>query len=152
MLSEELSTDMDRITQLQDAILDLLTITSTSIEYITKKTQFEQASSLIPATLHTPQAADRKEYKENIGKLVQDLVRRAKDVQVLIEALPKKDDSTERAERLRQLQEEMGVANEAYVEATRQAEELQSELQQALGEALGDGTTMSLKAGGGEES
>ncbi|WVF66023.1 hypothetical protein IAT40_000761 [Kwoniella sp. CBS 6097] len=137
MLNEELSSDMDRITQLQDAILDLLTITSTSIEYITKRTQFEQTSTAIPTTLQTPHAASRAEYKASIETFVADIIRRSKDIKTLIAALPRKDDSAGRAQRLTELQEEMKIANEEYKEALAQSEELLLELQAALDEALG---------------
>nr|XP_019011964.1 uncharacterized protein I206_02801 [Kwoniella pini CBS 10737]OCF50745.1 hypothetical protein I206_02801 [Kwoniella pini CBS 10737] len=123
MLNEELSTDMDRITQLQDAILDLLTITSTSIDYITKRTEFEQTSKNIPTTLQTPHAANRTEYKASIETFVNDIVRRSKDIKILIQNLPKKDDSTNRATRLSELQEELKVANEEYKEALAQSGE-----------------------------
>ncbi|WVR03725.1 hypothetical protein IAU60_000720 [Kwoniella sp. DSM 27419] len=136
MLNEELSTDMDRITQLQDAILDLLTITSTSIEYITKRTQFEQTSVAIPTTLQTPHAASREEYKASIQTFVADIVRRSKDIKALIAALPDKDSSDERAQRLVQLQGEMKIANDEYKAALAQSEELLAELQSALDEAL----------------
>ncbi|RXK35233.1 hypothetical protein M231_07511 [Tremella mesenterica] len=138
MLSEEISTDMDRITQLQDAILDLLTITHTSIEYITKRTQFEQTSLSIPQTLSTPLAAPREEYKESIQAFVADIVRRSQDIEKLIEALPKKDDSFARAARLQQLQDEMTIANAEYMKAVKQAEELLAELRSALAAALGN--------------
>lgn len=61
--------------ELQDAILDvrkhktdgaheqLLTITSTAIEYITHRTQFEQTSAAIPTTLHQAQTTRRKDYR-----------------------------------------------------------------------------------------
>ncbi|CAD6567001.1 MAG: hypothetical protein TREMPRED_003223 [Tremellales sp. Tagirdzhanova-0007] len=130
---------MDRITQLQDAILDLLTISSTAIEYITKRTQFEQVSKSIPATLRTQQAANRDDYKVAIETFTADLTRRAKDVEVLIAALPTKDDSGERAKRLQDLQVEMGIANAEHKEALAQAEELLVELQEALSTALGSG-------------
>jgi len=140
MLSEELSSDMDRITQLQDAILDLLTITATSIEYITKRTQFEQTSKEIPQTLTTAQAAPRQEYRESIQTFVRDIVRRSKDIETLIAALPRKDDSSGRAARLEELKGEMEVANAEYRQALAQAEELLKELQEALGTALGQGS------------
>ncbi|WRT65792.1 uncharacterized protein IL334_002741 [Kwoniella shivajii] len=138
MLNEELSTDMDRITQLQDAILDLLTITSTSIDYITKRTEFEQTSTAIPTTLQTPHAANRAEYKAAIETFVADIIRRSKDVKKLIENIPQREDSSARARRLTELQEELKVANEEYKVALAQAEELLAELQSALDEALGD--------------
>ncbi|KAK6907464.1 hypothetical protein L486_05381 [Kwoniella mangroviensis CBS 10435] len=138
MLNEELSTDMDRITQLQDAILDLLTITSTSIDYITKRTEFEQTSNTIPTTLQTPLAANRQEYKASIETFVNDIVRRSKDIKALIANLPKKDDSSQRATRLSELQEELSTANEEYKIALAQSEELLLELQSALDQALGE--------------
>ncbi|WWD05641.1 hypothetical protein V865_003722 [Kwoniella europaea PYCC6329] len=138
MLNEELSTDMDRITQLQDAILDLLTITSTSIDYITKRTEFEQTSDKIPTTLQTPLAANRQEYKASIETFVNDIVRRSKDIKKLIASLPKKDDSSQRATRLSELQEELSTSNEEYKIVLAQSEELLLELQSALDQALGE--------------
>ncbi|CAK9785267.1 unnamed protein product [Cutaneotrichosporon oleaginosum] len=146
MLSAELSTDMDRITQLQDAILDLLTITASSIEYITHRTQFEQTSTAIPTTLHTTQAARRKDYRAAIEQFVSDIVRRAKDIETLIAALPSKDDSGVRATRLEELQAEMVVANREYKEALGQAEELLGELKKVLRITLGDGTERNITA------
>ncbi|KIY31679.1 hypothetical protein I305_05920 [Cryptococcus gattii E566] len=148
MLHEELSTDMDRITQLQDAILDasfhspdysnLLTITSTSIEYITKRTQFEQTSISIPTTLSTPNAANRVEYKAAIETFVADIIRRSKDIQHLINELPKPGDSSERAQRLMELQDEIKIANEEYKQVLEQSKELVKELQLALDHTLGE--------------
>ncbi|ORY29796.1 hypothetical protein BCR39DRAFT_531066 [Naematelia encephala] len=146
MPHEELSTDMDRITQLQDAILDLLTITSTSIEYITHRARFEQVSTSIPETIEAPHAPTRETYNEAIETFVRDLVRRAKDVELLIAALPNKDDNTSRAERLNELQNEMVDANAEYREALSQAESLLAELQVALAAALGNGVTKSISA------
>lgn len=95
-----------------------MTITASSIEYITHRTQFEQTSTAIPTTLHTTQAARRKDYRGGcrwlthalqpawslplsslsltsaaIEQFVSDIVRRAKDIETLIAALPSKDDS-----------------------------------------------------------
>lgn len=44
-------------------IRQLLTITATSIDYITKRTQFEQTNIDIPQTVQTQDAAPRQEYK-----------------------------------------------------------------------------------------
>ncbi|TYJ55554.1 hypothetical protein B9479_003704 [Cryptococcus floricola] len=136
MIHEELSTDMDRITQLQDAILDLLTITSTSVEYITKRTQFEQTSKSIPTTLTTANAASREDYKAAISAFVADIIRRSKDIQQLIDELPKPGDSSQRAERLQHLQEEIKVANQEYKDVLEQSKQLVKELQLALDTTL----------------
>ncbi|GFZ42447.1 hypothetical protein JCM24511_00162 [Saitozyma sp. JCM 24511] len=127
---------MDRITQLQDAILDLLTITHTSIEYITKRTQFEQTSAAIPQTLQTPLAASRVDYRIAIETFVADIVKRSKDIEVLIAALPKKGDAHLRAKRLEQLQSEMILANQEYNDALARSEALLKELQDALAVVL----------------
>lgn len=79
-------------------------------------------------------------------------MRRAKDVETLIEALPSKNDSAERvsypssmptdaqASRLSELQQEMAQANAEYKEALGEAEALLQELRAALKLTLGDGT------------
>lgn len=41
----------------------LLSITASSVEYITHRTQFKQTSAAIPTTLHTTQAARGKDYR-----------------------------------------------------------------------------------------
>ncbi|KAI9632741.1 uncharacterized protein MKK02DRAFT_41053 [Dioszegia hungarica] len=116
----------------------LLTLTHTSIEYITKRTAFEQASADIPRTLASEHTAPPEEYREAIQIFVADIISRSKDVEKLIAALPKKDDSGARAERLRELQGEMIVANQEYKEALAQAESLLEEMQNALAVALDD--------------
>ncbi|QPK66894.1 hypothetical protein CNBG_9707 [Cryptococcus deuterogattii R265] len=126
MLHEELSTDM------------LLTITSTSIEYITKRTQFEQTSISIPTTLSTPNAANRVEYKAAIETFVADIIRRSKDIQHLINELPKPGDCSERAQRLMELQDEIKIANKEYKQVLEQSKELVKELQLALDHTLGE--------------
>ncbi|EJT48096.1 hypothetical protein A1Q1_02906 [Trichosporon asahii var. asahii CBS 2479] len=101
--------------QLQDAILD-----------------FEQTSAAIPTTLTTARAARRKEYRTAIETFVADIVRRAKDVETLIAALPSKNDSAGRAE--------MAQANAEYKDALAEAEALLGELRDTLKVTLGDGT------------
>ncbi|KAL7424641.1 Subunit of heteropentameric Replication factor C (RF-C) [Cryptotrichosporon argae] len=141
MLSEEQSTDMDRITQLQDAILDLLTIAATSIDYITHRTQFEQTSAAIPTTLHTAQAARRAEYRASITAFVSDLTTRSKHVEALIAALPTPSTGSSTgagtpADRLRALQAEVVLANAEYRDAMGEAERVLAELEGALAAAF----------------
>ena len=106
---------------------------------------------------------------EHIETYVADIVRRSKDVETLIAALPTKDDSSARVRviimlgrrsdtqvaRLEELQKEMAVANAEYKEAlatagtlnlfnepgTDPVEELLEELNSVMAKALGDGTT-----------
>ncbi|KZV81778.1 hypothetical protein EXIGLDRAFT_573380, partial [Exidia glandulosa HHB12029] len=61
---DELS-HMDRITQLQDAIEQLLTIMSRSIEYLHTRTNFKQLSLAIPITKQrNPEKVHAKELFE----------------------------------------------------------------------------------------
>ncbi|WVN87188.1 uncharacterized protein L203_102365 [Cryptococcus depauperatus CBS 7841] len=145
MLDKELSTDMDRITQLQDAILDLLTITSSSIDYIVHKSRFEQTSRRIPQTQPTENSADPADYRAAIETFVSDIIRRSKDIQHLIAELPKPGDSSERAQRLQHLQDEIKMANLEYKEVLEQSKKLYKELQNALDTALGESVNHEAK-------
>jgi hypothetical protein len=99
----------------------LLTLTHTSIEYITKRTAFEQASAAVPRTLASENTAPPQVYNGEFGHgfspsecrrdtgsqarkvadcpaaaiqtFVADIISRSKDIELLIAALPKKDDS-----------------------------------------------------------
>jgi hypothetical protein len=100
----------------------LLTLSHTSIDYITKRTQFEQTSHVIPTTLISNKAAPKAEYQSGshevlslmsrqglprianeagltadaIQTFAADIVKRSKDIELLIAALPKVTDSTDR--------------------------------------------------------
>ncbi|KAJ7473629.1 hypothetical protein B0H11DRAFT_1339821 [Mycena galericulata] len=104
---QELS-HMDRITQLQDEIQQLLTIMSRSIAYLTSRANFVQVSNDIPITKQrNPEKYDppdvfdgelrhsiqvsmfvTKSSIANKRELVTDLIVKAKQVEYLIESLP----------------------------------------------------------------
>ncbi|EJD55029.1 hypothetical protein AURDEDRAFT_50088 [Auricularia subglabra TFB-10046 SS5] len=119
---DELS-HMDRITQLQDGIEQLLTIMSRSIEYLHTRTNFKQVSAAIPISkqrnpdkVHAPDV-----FQANRTELVTDLVRKAKQVDYLIGVLPVPESEEAQAERLEQMEKELQEANEEYRQAVARA-------------------------------
>ncbi|KAI0762503.1 hypothetical protein C8Q74DRAFT_1290569 [Fomes fomentarius] len=126
---QELS-HMDRITQLQDEIQQLLTIMSSSIAYLTSRSNFLQVSPEIPIT--KSRNADKYDEPEvleaNKKELVTDLIVKAKQVQYLIQSLPEPDPEEKQVERLQALEEEMSQANAEYIQAVNRAKSLHSQI------------------------
>ncbi|KAF7339164.1 Mediator of RNA polymerase II transcription subunit 21 [Mycena venus] len=115
---QELS-HMDRITQLQDEIQQLLTIMSSTIAYLTSRANFVQVSQEIPITKQrNPENVVNRVFRTaNKKELVTDLIVKAKQVEYLIKSLPEPEPEEEQAKRLQILDEEMTVANEEYIQA-----------------------------------
>jgi len=125
---------MDRITQLQEGIEQLLIIMSSSIAYLTKKSTFRQVSENIPITRVRPiDKVDPPEVFENTKQeLVSDLMRKAKQVELLINSLPLPEPEEEHVARLAHLQDEMAAANEEYRQAVKRAQQLHSQISTIL--------------------
>ncbi|KAF9491617.1 hypothetical protein BDN71DRAFT_1474802 [Pleurotus eryngii] len=122
---QELSS-MDRITQLQDEIQQILTIMSRSIQYLTSKADFVQISPEVPVTKQ--RAAGKADppdvFDANKKELVTDLIVKAKQIEYLINSLPEPESEEEQAGRLRELENELSSANSEYVRAVHRAREL----------------------------
>jgi len=114
---------MDRITQLQDGIEQLLTIMSSSITYLCAKADFKQVSEQIPMTRTRPaEKVDSPDiFAANKQELVADLMRKTRQIQILIQSLPAPEHETEQAERFEQLERDMQDANREYKEAVTRA-------------------------------
>ncbi|KAK0244964.1 hypothetical protein ARMGADRAFT_1048143 [Armillaria gallica] len=127
-------THMDRITQLQDEIQQLLTIMSNSIAYLTTRANFLQVSSQVPVTKsRNPEKYDAEEvFEANKKELVTDLMAKAKQVEYLIQSLPQPEEEEEQAKRLQQLEEEMTVANTEYIAALKRTKNLHSQVADLL--------------------
>ncbi|KAK0232534.1 hypothetical protein IW262DRAFT_1498945 [Armillaria fumosa] len=127
-------THMDRITQLQDEIQQLLTIMSNSIAYLTTRANFLQVSSQVPVTKsRNPDKYDPEEvFEANKKELVTDLMVKAKQVEYLIQSLPQPEEEEEQAKRLQQLEEEMTVANTEYIAALKRTKNLHSQVADLL--------------------
>ncbi|KAJ3892166.1 hypothetical protein GG344DRAFT_76180 [Lentinula edodes] len=152
---QELS-HMDRITQLQDEIQQLLMIMSTSIAYLTNRTNFIQVSPEIPITKQrNPDKYDTPDvFEANKKELVTDLIRKAKQVEYLINSLPEPEPEEIQAQRLQQLEDEMQLANTEYIQAVNRLKALHEQVTELLrsmltevNEGLVDDTNDSIDAG-----
>ncbi|KAF8707054.1 hypothetical protein AX14_013706 [Amanita brunnescens Koide BX004] len=126
--------NMDRITQLQDEIQQLLTIMSNSIAYLTERSNFEQVSPEIPVTKQrNPDKYDQPDvFEANKKELARDLIVKAKQVEYLINSLPEPEPEEEQAKRLQELDDDMARANEEYIEAVNRAKDLHSQVSEVL--------------------
>ncbi|KDQ17606.1 hypothetical protein BOTBODRAFT_155686 [Botryobasidium botryosum FD-172 SS1] len=137
MLDQELS-QMDRITQLQDGIDQLLVIMSSSIHYLVNKTALRQVSPDIPVIRQREKADPEPVFEANQKELVNDLIRKAKQVEYLIESLPGPDPEEGQAQRLEELETAMQKANSEYIEALDRARRLHKEVTDTLRMMLSD--------------
>ncbi|KAH9920317.1 uncharacterized protein B0H18DRAFT_1024808 [Fomitopsis serialis] len=133
-------THMDRITQLQDEIQQLLTIMSNSIAYLTSRANFSQVSQDVPVTKQ--RKADKFDPPEvleaNKRELVNDLVVKAKQVDYLIQSLPEPEAEEVQATRLQELENEMAEANAEYAQAVARAKSLYEQVSTVLRTMLDD--------------
>jgi len=125
---------MDRITQLQDEIQQLLTIMSSSIAYMTSRANFLQVSPEVPVTKQrNPEKYDAPEvFEESKKEMVGDLMMKAKQVEILISSLPEPEAEEAQTNRLNQLEEDMTRANEDYIRAFNRAKNLHSTISAML--------------------
>ncbi|KAG7090428.1 hypothetical protein E1B28_009547 [Marasmius oreades] len=132
MLQE--TSNMDRITQLQDEIQQLLLIMSSSISYLTLRSNFLQVSPDIPITKQ--RAADKYDppevFEANKQELVADLIVKAKQVEFLINSLPEPKPEEEQAKRLQALETEMQEANAEYIRAVNRTKSLRTQVSELL--------------------
>ncbi|KAF7314535.1 Mediator of RNA polymerase II transcription subunit 21 [Mycena kentingensis (nom. inval.)] len=125
---------MDRITQLQDEIQQLLTIMSRSISYLTARANFVQVGADIPITKERkPDKYDPPDvFEANKKELVADLMLKAKQVEYLIQSLPQPEPEADQAQRLQALDAEMVVANEEYIQAVARASAFAASLRASI--------------------
>ncbi|KAF8168540.1 hypothetical protein B0H34DRAFT_686034 [Crassisporium funariophilum] len=130
---QELS-HMDRITQLQDEIQQLLMIMSNTIAYLTSRANFLQVSPDVPVTKQrNPDKFDPAEvFEANQKELVTDLIVKAKQIEYLINSLPEPEPEEEQAKRLQVLEDEMTIANAEYVRAVDRAKDLHAQISDVL--------------------
>ncbi|KAJ7691125.1 hypothetical protein B0H17DRAFT_935368 [Mycena rosella] len=148
---QELS-HMDRITQLQDEIQQLLTILSRTIAYLTSRANFVQVSADVPITKQrNPDKFDSPEvfegtaihgspspyipdcaFSANKKELVTDLIVKAKQVEYLIKSLPEPEPEEDQAKRLQALDDEMTIANDEYLQAVQRSKDLHAQITDVL--------------------
>lgn len=140
---------MDRLTQTQNSIEDLVRIMYSSLSYLSRKASFKQINPNFPVTQSIPGADSQETYQENRKELVGDFLRKAKQLEYLISVLPSPPapppatDSAappqngtgtgdgDEAEFAR-LEQELQSVNDEYLDALQQAETLHAQLQTSL--------------------
>ncbi|TFY75178.1 hypothetical protein EWM64_g8834 [Hericium alpestre] len=113
---------------------------SSSIAYLTSRTNFVQVSQDIPVTKQrNPDKVDPPDvFEANKKELVTDLMTKAKQVELLIQSLPAPEPEEEQAQRLQALEEEMARANDEYVAAVARAKALHLRISEVLQGILND--------------
>ncbi|GAA5993179.1 hypothetical protein JCM10908_001327 [Rhodotorula pacifica] len=128
---------MDRLTQTQNSIDDLVRIMYSSLSYLSRKATFKQINPNFPVTQSIPGADSDQVYEENRKELVGDFLRKAKQLEYLISVLPSPpssasssssdapsgsaNGSTGDEEEFARLEEEMQVVNAEYLDALGEA-------------------------------
>ncbi|BGP53617.1 hypothetical protein JCM8202_002535 [Rhodotorula sphaerocarpa] len=82
---------MDRLTQTQNSIDDLVRIMYSTLGYLSRKASFKQINEHFPITQSIPGADSPATYEENRKELVGDFLRKAKQLEYLISVLPASD-------------------------------------------------------------
>ncbi|CAI2167264.1 20612_t:CDS:2 [Funneliformis geosporum] len=127
-LEEATSINMDRLTQLQDGIDELARMFANSVEYLNR------------AQVHVDQ--DQVKFRESQRELVQDIVKKSKQIELLIENLPGMQNSEqEQIDMIKELNKEMHEANLEYLKAVEDAESLKKQIMETIGILCRDQST-----------
>ncbi|KAA1100661.1 hypothetical protein PGTUg99_012499 [Puccinia graminis f. sp. tritici] len=159
---EELSRNMDRITQLQDGIDNLVTIMYSTLSFLSRNANFKQLNPDIPITQAIPHPEGtippHESFNQNCEELVQDFLRKAKQIQYLISILPphhnqqkptktttattttteeeeqeqEQEEDQDDSEEFERLQADLQLAQQEYDRALSEAESLHAEIKNAL--------------------
>ncbi|KAI1430241.1 mediator of RNA polymerase II transcription subunit 21 [Xylaria sp. FL1777] len=127
----------DRLTQLQDAVDQLATQFIASINYINQHHSLETLGPRDQIVVIPKQEADQQEvdpHPEDVFRaaqveLAQDLITKEQQIELLISILPGLDNSEQDQERnIRELEEELKVAEAQRQEAIKEREETLAKL------------------------
>ncbi|GAA5841810.1 hypothetical protein JCM11251_004070 [Rhodosporidiobolus azoricus] len=141
---EQETSHMDRLTQTQNSIDDLVRIISSTLSYLSRKASFKQINPNFPVTQAIPEAESPEVFEANKKELVTDFLLKAKQLEFLIDALPSPPPSAgqeavetagggkEDEEEFKKLEEEMRKVNDEYFEALGEAEDLHKQLEASL--------------------
>ncbi|GBC02206.1 hypothetical protein RclHR1_00450041 [Rhizophagus clarus] len=120
------SINMDRLTQLQDAIDEMARMFANSVEFL-NRVQVGQ---------------DQVKLKESQQEIVQDVVKKAKQIEILIDNLPGlRNTEQEQFDMIKELNKEMHEANLEYLKAVEDAESLRKQIVETIGILCRDQST-----------
>ncbi|KAF7731382.1 hypothetical protein EC973_000190 [Apophysomyces ossiformis] len=140
---------MDRVTQLQDSIDAMARMFTNSIHYVHEKSAMAELNKDIPVAQQKVQAESPEIFQANMQELVTDLVKKAKEIDALIEVLPGiKHSEDDQIRKLQDLEEENKLAHEDYELAVREM----AVLTPSKLEAVRDKVTMTLRTIADEQS
>ncbi|KAI0150454.1 mediator of RNA polymerase II transcription subunit 21 [Xylariaceae sp. FL1272] len=131
----------DRLTQLQDAVDQLATQFVASINYINQHHSLETLGPRDQIVVIPKQEADHQEvdpHPEDVFRaaqveLAQDLITKEQQIELLISILPGLDNSEQDQERnIRELEEELKVAEAQRQEAIQEREETLAKLDSVI--------------------
>ncbi|EPB92945.1 hypothetical protein HMPREF1544_00019 [Mucor circinelloides 1006PhL] len=124
---------MDRLTQLQDAIDAMARMFTNSIYYVHEKSGMAELNKDIPVAQPKIQADEPEVFQENMRELASDLVKKAKEIDALIEVLPGvQQTEEEQIDLLKALEEENRIVNEEYEAAVKEMELVKQQINQSL--------------------
>ncbi|KAL0135013.1 mediator complex, subunit Med21 [Mucor lusitanicus] len=136
---------MDRLTQLQDAIDAMARMFTNSIYYVHEKSGMAELNKDIPVAQPKIQADEPEVFQENMRELASDLVKKAKEIDALIEVLPGvQQTEEEQINLLKSLEEENRIANEEYEAAVKEMELVKQQINQSL-RAIADEQSQSME-------
>ncbi|KAJ7149616.1 hypothetical protein C8R46DRAFT_1309494 [Mycena filopes] len=140
--------NMDRITQLQDEIQQLLTIMFSAIAYLTSRANFVQISEEIPITKerNADKFDEPEVFEANKKELIADLILKAKQVEYLIESLPEPEREEDQVCKTAARSDEMTAVNDEYVEAVARSKDLHSQITDSFRRLMLEGTGAGLKS------
>jgi len=141
---QELS-HMDRITQLQDEIQQIIIIMMTGLQKTVQRANLLQVNPDVPITKQRkPGTYDTPdELEANQKEMVRDLIVKAKQIEYLINSLPEPEPEHEQAKRLAVLERETEIANAEYTQAVNRAKDLHRQISVTLRLML-DGNDMDV--------
>ncbi|CAG8469765.1 6371_t:CDS:2 [Paraglomus occultum] len=151
---KEATSNMDRLTQLQDALDQMARLFSLSVNYLSQREHtillsanvvqiliVQRHSSVFFFLLRQAHVQDPAEFKKVQHDLVTDICRKAKQVEILIDNLPGATRTEEeQLESISQLEKELQEANENYRKAVQTAESLLEQITEAIDVIANDQT------------
>ncbi|KAI5451335.1 hypothetical protein NCC49_001929 [Naganishia albida] len=153
-LETEGTNDMDRITQLQDGILDLVRLTQKSLEDLTKLTPLVPIDEEVYPPAETKKDREKvqtlspEQFEKHKVDLVREFVQRAKEVEILIDVMPSKQEAEAINARIESMEPEMRAANADYKQALAEVQALHDEYKASLAALLASSTQGSLLSSG----